>query len=247
MKTGISLISALAVFSAIVSLVESRKCSILQVYGANNKIGTGFGVFNDGSVPRTGSSGDAGADSASFSAGDNPHPVCGSVPKLRGHVVNVEEFVQKAIQEGLPTVYPNGSVVIKAFQINREGGGPMKCEYSQDATGNSWQPMDVTLNMPGNFGLENNERTQYQVVTTFKAGSQANGKNQNVALVRCRAGVDGNCGGCFAVQLNGVVVQADGQDNMPSSPNSDLGLTSQQMSTLVAKVINIAHEEHVVA
>lgn len=32
---------------------------------------------------------------------------------------------------GLPAAYPNGSIVAQAFQVNRDGGGPMSCEYNE--------------------------------------------------------------------------------------------------------------------
>ncbi|POV99335.1 hypothetical protein PSTT_13850 [Puccinia striiformis] len=88
----------------------------------------------------------------SFRRGPNPNPVCGVVPILPSRVVDISSFVSQAVDAGIPSVFSNGSIPLTVFQINRIGGGPMTCEYSSDATGNSWQPMDMTLNMAGNFG-----------------------------------------------------------------------------------------------
>jgi len=251
MKKSFSLTSALAIVSSLISVAQSRECSILHVYGANGKVGAGFGVINDGSIPRTGNSGDAGADATSFAKTENPNPACGSVAKVHGNVVDIPTFVQQAEQDGLPTVYSNGSIPLKVFIVNRGGGGPMTCQYSSDATGHNWADMDVTLNIPGNFGLYNVVRKQFSAVATFKSGSHATGgANKDVALVRCRAGESNQCGGCFAVKLDGTVTRSDAASaaaSASSGSSSALSLTSQQMSAIVAKVIDAAQQQHIVA
>jgi hypothetical protein len=34
-------------------------------------------------------------------------------------------------------------------QVNQDGAGPFECMVSADATGNNFQPMTVTTNVPG--------------------------------------------------------------------------------------------------
>ncbi|EFP86375.1 hypothetical protein PGT21_030363 [Puccinia graminis f. sp. tritici] len=242
---------SLAVACILVCLLPETQagvCSILQVRGANGKIGTGFGVQPDSVVPRSGG-GDTGADATEFQATPNPNPVCGTVAKLPGKRVDISSFMSEAIDAGVPSVFSNGSIPMTVFQVNRIGGGPMSCEYSSDATGNSWQPMDMTLNMLGNFGIESQENTKVTVVTTLRAGSRfTGGPNHDMGLVRCRAGTDGICGGCFAVQMSGQVTDAsNGGASATPATSTPLQLTSQQMSKVVSKVIDLAKTQNLVA
>lgn len=240
----------LAVACILISLAPETQagvCSILQVRGANGKIGVGFGVQPDSVVPRTGG-GDTGADAAEFQAGPNPNPACGAVAILPSRVVDIPSFVSQAVDAGIPSVFSNGSIPLTVFQVNRIGGGPMTCEYSSDATGNSWQPMDMTLNMAGNFGIASQQNIKMTVVTTLRAGSKfTGGATNDLGLVRCRAGTDGNCGGCFVVQMSGQVMDATNGAVTASVNSPPLQLTSQQMSSVVAKVIDMAKSQNLVA
>lgn len=226
--------------------MDGRECSIISVRGSGPHVGAGFGVMSTG-VPRTGTSGDAGADAAHFNPGENPTPICGTVAKIPGGTVNVASELLTATSAGLPVVFSNGSIAMTFFQVNREGGGPLTCQVSPDATGNSWQPMDITLNVPGNFGIQPANRVQYTAIATFRAGARLiGGATKNVGLIRCRAGVNNQCGGCFAVQMNGQVVKANSHQSSVDS-DTELSLTSQQMSTLMAKVVDVAKEQGMVA
>lgn len=233
------------------NLVLARECSILEVHGSNANVGAGFGISKTG-VPRTGTDGDAGADATSFNPGPNPNPICGSVAKLNGPV-NIQSELLTATAAGLPMVYNNGSIVMTFFQVNRDGGDPISCEYSADATGNSWQAMDVTFNVPGNFGINPADRQQYTAVATFPPGAKlSGGDTKNVGLIRVRAGPQQQCGGCFAVQMNGQVELATSPTptvlNQSSPSNfAPLSLTSQQISAIMAKVVTIAKAEGLVA
>jgi len=225
---------------------QAGVCSILQVRGANGIMGTGFGVQPDGVVPRSGG-GDTGADAAEFTPSPNPNPVCGTVAKLPSKTVDIASFISQAVDAGLPSVFSNGSIPLTVFQVNRIGGGPMTCEYSADATGNSWQPMDMTLNMLGNFGIQSQQNTKMTVVTTLRAGSRfTGGPNHDMALVRCRAGTNGICGGCFAVQMSGQVMDASQGGSSGAPASAPLQLTSQQMSSVVAKVVDLAKKQNMI-
>jgi hypothetical protein len=72
----------------------------------------------------------AGGDSGVFETGtDNPSPACGSTPELGP--IDLGAWMGQAEGDGLPAAYANMSVVVEAFQVNRDGGGPMSCEYSE--------------------------------------------------------------------------------------------------------------------
>lgn len=72
----------------------------------------------------------AGGDSGIFQTGtDDPSPPCGGTPELGP--IDVVSWLDQAEGSGLPSAYANLSVVAEVFQVNRDGGGPMSCEYSE--------------------------------------------------------------------------------------------------------------------
>ena len=72
----------------------------------------------------------AGGDSGVFETGtDDPSPACGSTPELGP--IDIPAWMSQAEGDGLPAAYANMSVVVEGFQVNRDGGGPMSCEYNE--------------------------------------------------------------------------------------------------------------------
>ncbi|KAA1125246.1 hypothetical protein PGTUg99_013088 [Puccinia graminis f. sp. tritici] len=208
----------------------SAHLSLINIYGSNNVVGHGFGVNLYGKYPRAkGEPGDAGGDSGVFETGtDNPSPACGSTPELGP--IDLGAWMGQAEGDGLPAAYANMSVVVEAFQVNRDGGGPMSCEYSEDATTTSWKPMFMTLNQAGNSGIQNSLRTNATVVMNFPADAKCTGGwTQTACIVRCRTGVNKRFGGCFAVKLS----DSD-QPNLVISESSD----SKDTSVVARPVVN---------
>lgn len=207
--------------------------SLITIHGSNNKVGHAFGVHTDGKYPRRpGGAGDAGGDSGVFQTGtDHPNPACGSTPELGQ--VDVTSWLSQAEGSGLPAAYSNGSLVVTAFQVNRDGGGPMTCEYNEDATTKSFKPMIMTLNQAGNSGILPLVRVNSTVVMTFPSGAKCNGGwTKTACIVRCRTGVNKRFGGCFAAKL--------ASSNIPSlaagSGKGSTGLTTQQINQIAAAV-----------
>ncbi|KAH9816242.1 secreted protein [Melampsora americana] len=209
--------------------------SLISIHGSNNKVGHAFGVHTDGKYPRRpGGRGDAGGDSGVFQTGtDHPNPACGSTPELGQ--VDVTSWLSQAEGSGLPAAYPNGSIVVTAFQVNRDGGGPMICEYNEDATTKSFKPMTMTLNQAGNHGILPLARVNTTVVMTFPPGAKCTGGwTQTACIVRCRTGVNKRFGGCFAAKLasSNTLSLAAGAGGKGSN-----GLTSQQINQIAAAVL----------
>ncbi|PLW07997.1 hypothetical protein PCANC_23330 [Puccinia coronata f. sp. avenae] len=180
--------------------------SLVSVHGSNGAVGHGFGVNLYGKYPREkGIPGDAGGDSGIFQTGtDDPSPPCGGTPELGP--IDVVSWLDQAEGSGLPSAYANLSVVAEVFQVNRDGGGPMSCEYSEDATAATWKPMFMSLNQAGNSGIQNQVRTNETVVMNFPEGAKCTGGwTQAACIVRCRTGVNKRFGGCFAVKLADAV------------------------------------------
>ncbi|KNZ55458.1 hypothetical protein VP01_2671g3 [Puccinia sorghi] len=212
----------------------SAHLSLINIYGSNDIVGHAFGVNIYGKYPRAkGELGDvgktrhAGGDSGVFETGtDDPSPACGSTPELGP--IDIPAWMSQAEGDGLPAAYANMSVVVEGFQVNRDGGGPMSCEYNevgallscvviftlsccllttnhsnQDATATSWKPMFMTLNQAGNSGIQNQLRTNSTLVMNFPSDAKCiGGWTQTACIVRCRTGVRKRFGGCFAVKLS---------------------------------------------
>lgn len=198
---------SLAVFISTMAFVQGTfaHVGLLSIYGSNNIVGHAFGVNTEGRFPRIlGEAGDGGADSGIFETGtDNPNPPCGKTPELGN--IDVASWLNQAEALGVPAAYANGSVMVGAFQINADGGGPMSCEYNQDATATSWNPMKMTLNQPGREGVRNLLLTNVTVVMDFPPNAVCDGGfTRSVCIVRCRTGVNKRFGGCFAVKLAGT-------------------------------------------
>jgi hypothetical protein len=49
-------------------------------------------------------------------------------------------------------------------QINGDGAGPYTCDVNADGTGQTFQAMQVTQNVPGRRGNSNAEATDFQLV-----------------------------------------------------------------------------------
>lgn len=182
--------------------------SLINIYGSNNVIGHAFGVNLYGKYPRVkGLPGDAGGDAGVFQTGtNNPSPACGHTPELGP--IDIPAWLGQAEGDGLPAAYSNMSVVAEVFQVNRDGGGPMSCQYSEDATATSWKPMSMILNQAGNFGIQNQVRTNETVVMQFPPEARCSGGWTGTAcIVRCLTGVNKRFGGCFAVKLSSSVVK----------------------------------------
>lgn len=239
---------ALLTFLSTIFVSASAHLSILEVYGSNNVIGHGFGVNLDGKYPRTGTEGDAGGDSTVFETGtDNPSPACGNTPEWGP--LDIPAWLSQAEGLGLPAAYSNLSVVALSFQVNRDGGGPMSCEYNEDATATSWKPMFMTLDQAGNSGILPVQRHNATVVMNFPEGAVCRGGWTTTAcIVRCRTGVNKRFGGCFAVKLadsvaSGVMRDVSTTDSLSNETDSTVasstatGITDDQMTTLVNQVI----------
>lgn len=232
----------------------SAHLSLINIYGSNDIVGHAFGVNIYGKYPRAkGELGDAGGDSGVFETGtDDPSPACGSTPELGP--IDIPAWMSQAEGDGLPAAYANMSVVVEGFQVNRDGGGPMSCEYNEDATATSWKPMFMTLNQAGNSGIQNQLRTNSTLVMNFPSDAKCiGGWTQTACIVRCRTGVRKRFGGCFAVKLSEalertltttssaeandavLVARPAVTDGSSSSPSMDL--SDEQMSLLANQVI----------
>jgi len=110
-------------------------------------------------------------------------------------------------------------------QVNQDGAGPYTCQVSTDATGDDFQDMTVTTNVPGIASLSTAKATDFPLVAQMPAGTTCTGgPDGNACLVRCRnSAIAGPFGGCAAVTTS---------DSSSSNSTSDLSSSNNSTSDL---------------
>ena len=71
---------------------------------------------------------------------------------LAGGPNEVESGTQAVMSQSgdqLPQVSAGGQIDMTLHQVNADGAGPYECMINADATGQNWQNIDVTQNVPG--------------------------------------------------------------------------------------------------
>lgn len=104
---------------------------------------------------------------------DNLSPAGGSTPVLGP--VNIVSWLSQAKGSGVSSAHSDMTVVFMAFKVNRDGGGPMTCQYNEEATDKSWKPPTFTLNQAGNNGIQGRNRVNETVVMESPAGASCTG------------------------------------------------------------------------
>jgi hypothetical protein len=85
----------------------------------------------------------------------------------------------------LPEVAAGQQFPMTLHQVNGDGAGPYTCELDQTGTGNNFQPIDVTTNVPGKNGNSNAKATDFPLTVQMPATMKlTGGPNGNMGLVR---------------------------------------------------------------
>ncbi|KAF5989162.1 putative gEgh 16 protein [Fusarium bulbicola] len=123
---------------------------------------------------------------------------------------NIEQGTLDIMEETgseLPQVNPGGSLEMTVHQVNSDGAGPYTCMINADATGTSWENIQVTTNVAGNDRGRNRdgEMGDFPLVASIPAGQNCTGTvagEDNVCLVRCQNPARaGPFGGVIPVQM----------------------------------------------
>lgn len=109
----------------------------------------------------------------------------------------------------LPQVTQGGEVQMTLHQVNADGGGPYQCMINADGTGQTWNNIQVTQNVPGrNSRNRQGESTDFPLTATIPANQACTGTvagQDNVCLVRCQNEARaGPFGGVVPVQMAGA-------------------------------------------
>jgi len=181
--------------------------------------GQGQGLAVDTNIPRTGKTRNPfQLDTTIFKNQKNVQNAQGCGQTLLSGQVDIASGVQAAVTSGLPQVSAGGQLTMTLHQINADGAGPYTCMIDMTGTGQSFQQLVVTSNVPGNRGNRiAGSLTDFSLVAAMPANMQcvgASGTATGICMVRCQnPAAAGPFGGCVPVQqaqpgTNGTAIAA---------------------------------------
>ena len=200
--------------------------AITSIAGLNGVQGRAMGIKD--SVPRTGSrarpfQGDTSIirDGAIRSGQTG---ACGRT-RLDGNLdmTKATDDIMSLNGGQLPSVARGKDVTMSLHQINQDGAGPFRCDWSSDGT--TFTQMTVTRNVPGFLGLSPVRATTMPLTVRVadNAPPCTAGSNGKTCVIRCRnSAIAGPFGGCVPVVMEGdaSAAAAAGGDNAVEQPQT---------------------------
>ncbi|GAA6032514.1 hypothetical protein JCM8097_004794 [Rhodosporidiobolus ruineniae] len=180
---------------------------LAEIKGANGVTGAGFGV--DASTPRDGSAAVPFEQDTSIirdrEIASGKAGACGRTKEAGS--LDVAAEMAKAVAAGVPTAAADGTVSMTLHQVNQDGAGPYTVEVDPTGTGNSFQPMEVTQQVPGRDlpgigSISKAKATDFPLAAKLPAGIQCTGggPGKGVCLIRARnTAIGGPFGSCAAI------------------------------------------------
>ncbi|KAK3904076.1 hypothetical protein C8A05DRAFT_42812 [Staphylotrichum tortipilum] len=188
----------------------------------------------------------------------------GSAAKTVGETLgggnnNIEAGTQAILAEtgdSLPQVTPGGEVQMTLHQVNGDGAGPFSCEINADGTAKTWTDIQVTTQVDGRNGRNNDgAKTDHPLAAAIPAGQTCTGTvagQDNVCLVRCmNKARAGPFGGVVPVQMasgNGGGNNAAGNGTAAAGKRARRGLarrvrdSEERMERLRARAVALAED-----
>ena len=85
----------------------------------------------------------------------------------------------------LPAITPGQDFPMTLHQVNQDGAGPYKCEIDTTGTGDNFQPLTVTTNVPGAGGNSGARAQDFPLAVAIPEGiTLTGGPTGNVGLIR---------------------------------------------------------------
>ncbi|KAI9146200.1 hypothetical protein BKA69DRAFT_3125 [Paraphysoderma sedebokerense] len=136
--------------------------------------------------------------------GSGKASACGRT--LGGGMIDMESGVSKMIAQWgeLPEIAPGSTVTLEVHQVNADGAGPFACQIDAQGTGENFQFLEVTRNVPGLLSLNPKGSVQnHPLEVSIPADINCSGgPNGNMCMIRCmNAAIAGPFGGCVPVQM----------------------------------------------
>jgi len=206
-------------FHTSVTLGLLAVCQLVAGHGAIIKAvgdagGAGSAIGIDPNTPRDGTKRNPFQQDTTRFKGDNA-ATCGQT--LGGGENDIETGTKAVMANSggqLPQVSAGGQISMTLHQINGDGAGPYACSINTDATGQNWQTIQVTQQVPGTNGRSQAKSQDIPLKAAIPAGTSCTGTvagQQNVCMVKCQNPAKaGPFGGCVPVQMsaNGTAAAA---------------------------------------
>jgi hypothetical protein len=160
--------------------------AIVKAVGDAGGAGSAIGIAAD--TPRDGTRRSPFQQDSTRFKGDNAD-TCGQT--LGGGENDISAGTKAVMQmmgQTLPQVSGGGSLMMTLHQVNGDGAGPYSCEMNTDATGQTWQSVDVQTNVPGTNSRSRAKATDFPLKVAMPAQMSCTGNvagQNNVCLVRC--------------------------------------------------------------
>ncbi|KAI0364672.1 hypothetical protein BV20DRAFT_824946 [Pilatotrama ljubarskyi] len=211
------------------------------VEGANGISGLGLGVTFNGEVPRGGTTEQPFQLDTPVLKNMKDDP-CGAT--LLAGSVDIPSSIETVSEAfgGLPTIPANGTITFGMFQVNADGGGPFTAEINTDATGKTWEPLDVLSQPPGVNGILHNGPANSTITVQIPDDVQCTGAG-GACLVRFNNGGPGSgslangagpFGGCVAVAQDTTTTGAAGS-GAGNAASTSSGKTSAKKQKTTGK------------
>ncbi|KAG9252565.1 uncharacterized protein F5Z01DRAFT_233646 [Emericellopsis atlantica] len=172
--------------------------------------GSGMAIGIDPSTPRDGTRDVPFQQDTTVFDGDAEF-ACGETDQTAENdgVNEIESGVAKVMtmaNDSLPMVSQGGELTMTLHQVNGDGAGPYVCMIDATGTGTNWVAMDITQQVPGRRGRNNDGDTTDFPLSVKVAQDQMCMGNvagmNNVCMVRCQ-NPRGPFGGCVPIQMGG--------------------------------------------
>lgn len=111
--------------------------------------GTGMALGVDTSTPRDGTRRNPFQQDSTRFRGDNADTFGETVGAGDNELEAGTRAIMAETGDQLPQVSQGGEVSMTLHQVNADGGGPYTCMINDDGTGQNWQDIQVTDNVPG--------------------------------------------------------------------------------------------------
>ncbi|KAK2758802.1 hypothetical protein FQN54_003494 [Arachnomyces sp. PD_36] len=181
------------------------------VAATGDKGGKGMAIGIDTSTPRDGTDDEPFQQDTTVFEGDAEF-ACGETDQTsENDAVNdiesgVADVMANAGSNQLPQISQGGEVRMTLHEVNSDGGGPYVCMIDATGTGQNWVAMEVTQQVPGDDGdNDEGEATDFPLTAAVAQDQTCTGNvagQQGVCMVRCQ-NPQGPFGGCVPVQMNG--------------------------------------------
>ncbi|KAK4109258.1 hypothetical protein N656DRAFT_346288 [Canariomyces notabilis] len=204
--------------------------------------GTGMALGVDTSTPRDGTRRNPFQQDSTRFRGDAAETFGETLAAGDNNLEAGTRAIMAETGDSLPQVTAGGEVQMTLHQVNSDGAGPYECMLNTDGTGQTWNNIQVTQNVPGrNSRNRDGEATDFPLTASIPAGTECTGTvagQDNVCLVRCQNSARaGPFGGVVPVQMANTTTPAEARRRLARSVHK-----SETKLARVRRAVSLADE-----